>query len=121
MAYAPVRVTPRRRANAGPGSALADRHEGRDAGAHPEAAGVVAVGGPDVDAGAADPLAGVVDEEPAEEPAAGEQLDVAGEREDARVRRDDPRPHLAAAPGDALETVCRQRDRDRLAGARPRE
>src|SRR4051812_27417156 len=101
-----------------PSDALLRGDERGEPGPHAEPARVVAVGRPDVDAGAADAATRVIDEEPAKEAAAGEQLDVAGEREDPRVGGDDAGAHGTAAARASLETVRGERDRDRL--ARPR-
>src|SRR5438128_8622266 len=102
-------------------SASVRSDERGDTGAGAEAAGVVAVGGPDVDARAADVAAGVVDEEATEVAAAREQLDVVGKGKEPRVGGDDPRPRGIAAARVPLQAVRGEGHRDGLAGSGPSE
>ena len=93
------------------------RHEHRRSTLPSEQARLAAARCPDVEDPIADPAARVVDEEASVVLPTDVQLEVAAQREELRIRGDDPVANEVVAPGRSLEAVRRQVDGHRLAGA----
>src|SRR3954465_14060374 len=89
------------------------RDEGRAAPVTAEAGGLSAVGVPDVECRAEDVAPRVVDQVAAEVLAAEKDVDVAGGRENPRIRGDYAVTRLPAAAGFALHAVLSQGNRNR--------